>query len=1024
MAEAADPLLEWAGRIADGHAVDWEAAARSDAAPESRLRHLRTLAAIAAACRMPPAPPAPAAGVLFRWCHLEIRERIGEGVYGEVFRGWDPRLEREVAVKFLNAEATASVPHALQEGRHLARVRHPGVVMVFGAEEMDGRVGIWMEHVHGRTLEDWLAERGPFASHEAILIGIDLCRALAAVHAAGLVHRDVKTRNVVREHTGRIVLMDFGAGVDVRAGRPETRGVAGTPIYLAPEVLRGVPASPQSDLYGLGVLLYRLVTRSYPYSAGTLEELREAQRAAPRPLKDARPGLPAPFRRVVERSLAPDPAARFAGAAQMEAALAAALDAPRAARRRAAVAAAAAIVVTAALGITAAAQRSRGPAPDASAGPPAVVVADVVNEPRDPELDALSGMLITSLDEARGMRVLTRSRLGDALAASGRAPGARIDASLGLEIARREQAAALVVPSVRRAGDRYRVALEALEPRRARRMFAASTVAGDRDGLSAVIDSLAGRVRAELERAPAGSGAVRPLAQIASPSLSAYHHYDRAERMIDRLEMPAARVELERALALDSTFALAHTRLAYVCWWTNDTRCERAHLAAAFARIDRVPERHRFHLRAQGAMAEHQGLEVARSILLEMERFYPDDKEMLYDIGDYSSHINEFPQAVQYLERVIAMDPGFARALQHMARVYRDMGRRGPYLEWAKRYAAADSVWDSYILLGNALVAGGDAAAGIATFERGRAVAPDRAFDFGMFIARSHLYQGRLAEARSALDGLVAAASTPAARCGALRERALGRIHQGAHAAALADLEEAAGIARRGGDRVTEAGVRIDAALLRLVAWNDRAGAAREIGRCKELEGAISYRDTYFHYWPYWGGRFKLDLLLGDIPSAEALARRHFGPEKWFGPYIEAYLHAARGDCAQAAAAASRVLEWGPAEENIPLLYFLARCQLGHGDAGGAIESLLGMQSLHSQLTLGTPCIAAGLRLLGEAYERSGDTESAVRSYSRLLDLWRDGDPALPDRVEARRRLEALRNPLAAGGASSAPGTR
>src|SRR5262249_32097269 len=208
----------------------------------------------------PPAPETHAAGVLFRWCHLEIRERIGEGIYGEVFRGWDTKLEREVAVKFLSAEATAVVPHVLQEGRLLARVPHPGIVTVFGAEEQDGRVGIWMEYVHGRTLEDWLEERGPFTSHEAILIGIDLCRALAAVHGAGLVHRDVKTRNVVREDTGRIVLMDFGAGAEARTADGEFHVITGTPIYLAPEVLRGQPSSPQSDLYALGVLLYRLVT--------------------------------------------------------------------------------------------------------------------------------------------------------------------------------------------------------------------------------------------------------------------------------------------------------------------------------------------------------------------------------------------------------------------------------------------------------------------------------------------------------------------------------------------------------------------------------------------------------------------------------------------------------------------------------------------------------------------------------------------------------------------------------------------
>ncbi|HEY3215811.1 MAG TPA: protein kinase [Candidatus Eisenbacteria bacterium] len=152
MSESNDALLRWAQAVVDGEPVDWRAASQSSETPAPRLERLQILAAIAAACGMPSVAPQPTSNILFRWCHLEIRERIGEGTYSEVFRGWDTKLERDVAVKFLRSDATPAAAHALQEGRHLARVRHPGVVVVFGAEEMDGRVGIWMEHVRGQTL--------------------------------------------------------------------------------------------------------------------------------------------------------------------------------------------------------------------------------------------------------------------------------------------------------------------------------------------------------------------------------------------------------------------------------------------------------------------------------------------------------------------------------------------------------------------------------------------------------------------------------------------------------------------------------------------------------------------------------------------------------------------------------------------------------------------------------------------------------------------------------------------------------
>ncbi|HEY3215437.1 MAG TPA: serine/threonine-protein kinase, partial [Candidatus Eisenbacteria bacterium] len=580
MSEPDDALLQWAQAVVDGQPVDWQAASRSGQAPAPRLKRLQMLASLADACGMPSIAPPPTESILFRWSHLEIRERIGEGVYGEVFRGWDPKLEREVAVKFLRSDATPAAAHALQEGRHLARIRHPGVVMVFGAEELDRRVGIWMEHVHGQTLEDLLRERGPFTSHEAILIGIDLCRALGAVHRAGVVHRDVKTRNVVREDTGRIVLMDLGAGIDAKSGIGEVHGLVGTPIYLAPEVLRGQAATPQSDLYGLGVLLYRLVTRNYPFAGATLDALRAAHaRGEMRPLSGVRPDISTPFLRVVERALATDPSRRFANAEQMEAALEEALDEPReTARRRARIATFSGVVLLV-LGLTAAALRMRSAPPGPPAGRPPIAVADVVNEAQDVELDALAGMLITSLEQTRGLSVLTRSQMSDILARAGKAAGGRIDEVLGLDICRRAGAAGLLILSARKIGDWYRITLEAVDPRRGRRLFSATAVSREKDQLSAVIDTLSQRARLALEHSPEASRtALQPVAQITTASLAAYCHYDRAERLIDRLEMPQARAELERAVAVDSTFGLAHARLAYVYWWLDDQKGEREQL--------------------------------------------------------------------------------------------------------------------------------------------------------------------------------------------------------------------------------------------------------------------------------------------------------------------------------------------------------------------------------------------------------------------------------------------------------------
>src|SRR5262245_48789425 len=196
------------------------------------------------------------------WGPLEIRRTIGHGRFGTVHVAWDPSLEREVALKILrSADQSAAV---IREARLLARVRHPNVVTVYGVDQHDNAVGLWMDLIEGLTLRQVLALRGVLGAQEAALIGIDLCRAVAAVHKAGLVHRDIKVHNVMRETGGRIVLMDFGAGEDRSDPSRAIHGSIGTPVYTAPEIFSGAPATIASDVYSVGVVLYHLVTMQYP----------------------------------------------------------------------------------------------------------------------------------------------------------------------------------------------------------------------------------------------------------------------------------------------------------------------------------------------------------------------------------------------------------------------------------------------------------------------------------------------------------------------------------------------------------------------------------------------------------------------------------------------------------------------------------------------------------------------------------------------------------------------------------------
>jgi serine/threonine-protein kinase len=332
------PLAE---SIADGSQVDWEAAeAHASDDEKAIIRQLRILSNLAVLHRSLPATaqgesPAitrrPQAGpAIGSWAHLALVERLGGGSFGEVYRAWDRQLEREVALKLMRDESVDDLEASriAMEGRLLARIRHQNVITVHGVAVHDQRVGLWMELVRGATLEQLLQKRGPLSAREAALVGIDLCRALAAIHAAGLIHRDVKAQNVMREDGGRVVLMDLGTGREVDPeGRRPLSDLAGTPLYLAPEIFEGTAASERSDLYSLGVLLYHLVTGSFPARATTIEELRDVHaKSRGVRLRDARADLPTEFVRVVDRAIARDPGRRYASAGELEADLVRALD--------------------------------------------------------------------------------------------------------------------------------------------------------------------------------------------------------------------------------------------------------------------------------------------------------------------------------------------------------------------------------------------------------------------------------------------------------------------------------------------------------------------------------------------------------------------------------------------------------------------------------------------------------------------------------------------------------------------------
>ncbi len=249
----------------------------------------------------------------------QVVEALGVGGMGMVYRGWDPRLERPVALKTLRLDSAVAqlerderIAALLREATTIARFTHPHVVAVYDAVASPSGAFIAMELVEGKTLELLLWEVGRLGADPAACLGLAVARALELAHAQGVVHRDIKPGNVLLGRDGAIKVVDFGLAAFVAsAARAEPGRIFGTPGFVPPEVFLSEPFTPRGDLFSLGVVLYAALSGEQPFAAPRTSEVMERTLSARiRPLADLVPGIPPRLASLVHRLLERDPEKR------------------------------------------------------------------------------------------------------------------------------------------------------------------------------------------------------------------------------------------------------------------------------------------------------------------------------------------------------------------------------------------------------------------------------------------------------------------------------------------------------------------------------------------------------------------------------------------------------------------------------------------------------------------------------------------------------------------------------------------
>src|SRR5678810_347838 len=258
--------------------------------------------------------------------NYHITEKLGAGGQGAVYRATDSKLGRSVVIKVLPPELTAkeaNLKRFEREARLASALDHPNICTIFDLDEVDGVHFIAMQHVEGKNVRQLVAGR-PLELKTAVLIGLQVAEALAVAHSRGIIHRDIKSGNVMVTPSGKVKVLDFGLAKLLDDTEAQQTGIHrteltevgvpyGTATYAAPEQARGDRVDKRADIFSLGVLLYEMLTGTWPFRGKTTIDVRHAvlYDAAP-PIEEMRATpIPARLQELIDRSMAKEPRDRY-----------------------------------------------------------------------------------------------------------------------------------------------------------------------------------------------------------------------------------------------------------------------------------------------------------------------------------------------------------------------------------------------------------------------------------------------------------------------------------------------------------------------------------------------------------------------------------------------------------------------------------------------------------------------------------------------------------------------------------------